>query len=142
MLGSQIIIYIFFFYYTVTTVISTYCHPLSLHDALPIWIGRAAAVQDAERDPVPRRAADAKVEPLVKVRIPVADDLEIGCIPVYRQYPDIARIKAGRNRQRHFAFTSTVSPDRPGKSLNKAAANRLARSEEPTSELQSLMRIS
>src|SRR3546814_15087322 len=91
-------------------------------------IGRAAAVQDSERDPVPRRAADAKVEPLVKVRIPVADDLEIGCIPVYRQYPDIARIKAGRNRQRHFAFTSTVSPDRPGKSLNKAAANRLASS--------------
>src|SRR3546814_15773029 len=93
-------------------------------------IGRAAAVQDSERDPVPRRAADAKVEPLVKVRIPVADDLEIGCIPVYRQYPDIARIKAGRNRQLHFAFTSTGSPDRPGKSLNNAAANRLAHSEE------------
>src|SRR3546814_14156529 len=82
-------------------------------------IGRAAAVQDSERDPVPRRAADAKMEPLVKVRIAVADDLEIGCIPVYRQYPDIARIKAGRNRQRHFAFTSTVSPDRPGKSRSE-----------------------
>src|SRR3546814_17640945 len=46
MLARIPLLCIFFFKYTATTEIYTYCHTLSLHDALPICLASAAASLD------------------------------------------------------------------------------------------------
>src|SRR3546814_18022251 len=99
MILTHLTIFLFCFNYTATTGIYTYCHTLSLHDALPIssclrW-----------------RACDSST---------------LTCASSWRQ-------RALNSRSWSAATT--------GASLVTAGGNSI-RSEEHTSELQSLMRIS
>src|SRR3546814_20738321 len=54
---------LFFFNDTATTEIYTYCHPLSLHDALPIWRrpGSRPRSMTHRRDPGLRRDDDKRL---------------------------------------------------------------------------------
>src|SRR3546814_6028500 len=98
----------FFFNETPTTEIYTYCHPLSLHAALPIYPCRRGGARRARA--AGRRRARHRRHAFRSARAGTA---------------------AGRNRGR-----------RDGAAGDRRAAGPRARSEEHTSELQSLMRIS
>src|SRR3546814_7205724 len=106
----------FFFNDTATTVIYTYCHTLSLHDALPIYIlldGLADAVEAG--DAVPLGIFEAAV---VVVLEDLAVAVTLGARGCEAEIGDLGAARRG------------------------AAFGRGTRSEEHTSELQSLMRIS
>src|SRR3546814_8424666 len=92
------IVIIFFFNDTATTEIYTYCHTLSLHDALPIY--------------------------------PEAVDGQHRLAPAGRPRPAFGRHGEGEQRAARQAQAGRPPAAQPG------------RSEEHTSELQSLMRIS
>src|SRR3546814_19261509 len=95
--------YIFFFNDTATTDIYTYCHTLSLHDALPISHG------------------DSTV----------------------RSQTMTARVSNPNGRSSNVAGISfIVSTKTRIEAVSSVPRNRGRRSEEHTSELQSLMRIS
>src|SRR3546814_12765128 len=99
----------FLFTDTATTAIYTYCHALSLHDALPIYNGAAARVgrrRDFRLTFQPPRADRYVPSPYINSDAPT--DLPQGL---------------------------------PGDDLSEQLAG-IYRSEEHTSELQSLMRIS
>src|SRR3546814_4424830 len=63
-----------------------------------VRIGGAGAVKESQRHGASGRARHPEMEPLVKVGLPVADDLQIGALPVRPQETDVARIERGRNR--------------------------------------------
>src|SRR3546814_20673268 len=93
-------------YVTSTPYIITYCHTLSLHDALPMRIASPTAPAPNDRPAPPRRAPRRRVS---------------GSIRQWVAGPSIASAHA------HIA---------------DSAFHSFLRSEEHTSELQSLMRIS
>src|SRR3546814_8653180 len=100
------LIYCFFFNDTSTTEIYTYCHTLSLHDALPI-LARQGRGQGFQGECPPATACG-------------------GCLLLY------------------FALEPFPSPSvsRLQRQEPRSLEHRVGRSEEHTSELQSLMRIS
>src|SRR3546814_9617611 len=100
-----------FFKDTATTVIYTYCHTLSLHDALPICAIGAVLWFVVASDRRSMRAAPLSALRHLRSATPI-----IRCSAAFSAFASI------RHRQR------------------RASLNR--RSEEHTSELQSLMRIS
>src|SRR3546814_18683962 len=118
--------FIFFFIDTPTTEIYTYCHPLSLHDALPIscriW------------SPFRRRAGRAFR--------PIRPDSITGKTPCARRPTEAARQLSSLSwRIPESCRPSPNGPFRCPRSRRRACRRR-PRSEEHTSELQSLMRIS
>src|SRR3546814_12556311 len=54
--------FVFFFIDTPTTEIYTYCHPLSLHDALPIFLSGSLESQHPPRLPTGRRRSRQQVD--------------------------------------------------------------------------------
>src|SRR3546814_12234223 len=102
MLVSLSLLFDFLFYAPATTEIYTYCHTLSLHDALPILLSVA--------------------QPVLSRQIKALEQ-ELGIDLFYRNGRGIVLTEAGKILQ---DYSSSV----------------LDRSEEHTSELQSLMRIS
>src|SRR3546814_6361731 len=107
----------FFFTGTATTEIYTYGHTLSLRDALPISAGRAGQRRQLAQ-PDPGRAGEG-------LRLPAVQAAP-GAVAGVRH----AR-RAGRRMARQQAAPADAHP-----------RQRRVRSEEHTSELQSLMRIS
>src|SRR3546814_4812752 len=144
----------FFFNETPTTEIYTYCHPLSLHDALPYFhaprhsikktVTRAALAppeMKSERHfnapgPAPpnRPARSRGIWPLT----PLPDSLPLLCKSVYA----LGHI-VGHHVLRHRLARIIVGIGQIHAVLSLhhalAHAHRKRRSEEPTSELQSLM---
>src|SRR3546814_6310565 len=97
----MLVLLFFFFNDTATTEIYTYCHTLSLHDALPIWIAQHIAAAPYGLDIIVAATGEGKL--LAKLANEDVDDLQLRLVH---------------------------------------AAIEMVRSEEHTSELQSLMRIS
>src|SRR3546814_5605797 len=122
---------------TATTEIYTYLHPLSLHDALPIFLREII-----HRFPWLRHvfadggyAGDKLREALRRigkwtVEIVKRSDVAKGFVVLPRRWV-VERTLAWLNRNRRLA-----------KDFEQTIASATARSEEHTSELQSLMRIS
>src|SRR3546814_2129365 len=115
-----------------TTHIITYSHTLSLHDALPICLIEALADHDAEA----QRLIASMLEH--EYRDGLAD---IPGVPTLQR--NAALILAG------LLIASRVNPvlaapmrNQPKRSLSDTSARCTSRSEEHTSELQSLMRTS
>src|SRR3546814_8189753 len=98
---SIVFVSIFFFNDTATTDIYTYCHTLSLHDALPISRWRRS-----------------------------------------RSSTGAATSRSSRPLSAHGCWTISTSTCWPNTSTGHRSSSRGTRSEEHTSELQSLMRIS
>src|SRR3546814_10485537 len=132
--------YCFFFKDTATTEIYTYCHTLSLHDALPICqrpVGDREwrTHRNRERSPVAASPGTGHLSIVIR-----GDDPSVG-LRRFREAPSTHRDrKKGKihvqihvDRIGHRAHRRTaVEPARTG----------AGRSEEHTSELQSLMRTS
>src|SRR3546814_7345495 len=112
--------FFFFFNDTATTEIYTYLHPLSPHDALPI--SSTSPRSAAPRDPTPRPTPAPSQSSATGSR---------GCPKARR-----AAISQGAS-----ASTSRAGGVKPAPATD-LSRSRCTRSEEHTSELQSLMRIS
>src|SRR3546814_8139401 len=112
--SNRVVSMFFFFNGTATTDINTYCHTLSLHDALPIY--RLRAPDGTRRGAARGRSDQQRDGPRLRVDDrPAERHRKLGDRPV----PLDARDRAVSCRRRQET-----------------------RSEEHTSELQSLMRIS
>src|SRR3546814_5129747 len=123
------------------TAIYPYCHPLSLNDARPIWIGATAwtAAMSGRSPQRPGSVARRRcVRGNLSDRFPPASTKEIGNVrrhvQTYRRrlfgtHPDVRDQRGDYRRSR--------------RTERRRERTRLpGRSEEHTSELQSLMRIS
>src|SRR3546814_9315819 len=106
------------------TETSTYCHTLSLHDALPICDRDGMDAQD-RRAPAERQGFALPIEHRAVHRT-----VEVPVLRLPRQQPVHVRAPA---RRREEAFIEAHEEELP---LHEG------RSEEHTSELQSLMRLS
>src|SRR3546814_20063913 len=104
------IVFVVFFNDTASPEIYTYCHTLSLHDALPIYV--VAARDQRQRTEI----VTARLQPDLAIERPVAQEAD------------------GR-----FALQDELAI---GLKDRRTETVEAARSEEHTSELQSLMRIS
>src|SRR3546814_9054397 len=120
---------VFLFNDTATTEIYTYCHTLSLHDALPI------------SEPVPRTAdAPGHAGQPLGVRRPLqhrglVQALSVCCFVQERLQPrSTGESQPGRGAKRSPYFACSA--------CRRCSTVSTPRSEEHTSELQSLMRIS
>src|SRR3546814_7265454 len=111
--------FVFFFYDTATTEIYTYLHTLSRHDALPIYEERRL---DPERVEQLQDMPDAAPRPVFQLPIVVG----VGTF-------------AGTHRRAFAGLMLEGYDNRKADLLRPAFFHR---SEEHTSELQSLMRIS
>src|SRR3546814_2653135 len=121
----------FFFNDTAHTDIYTYCHTLSLHDALPIYeIQRNADPLEPDQGRTGRPGQADRQAPGLRAGPP---DFRFGDRR-YGQIGNPLQRKRPRARARHLAMELHV-PARPDQ-------RRGDRSEEHTCELQSLMRIS
>src|SRR3546814_4385050 len=112
----MLVLLFFFFNDTATTEIYTYCHTLSLHDALPIWIAQHIAAAPYGLDIIVAATGEGKL--LAKLANEDVDDLQLRLV-----HAAIEMV------EEHFL-------------RERGALAERERSEEHTSELQSLMRIS
>src|SRR3546814_5072143 len=117
---------------TATSEIYSYCHALSLHDALPISTGRPKGVVLSNRN----LAAVWRMSAAVPGFDYRADDVVMTVMPQFH----VAGINTGLLALYHGAAMVIASDFAPAALL--ALIERHRRSEEHTSELQSLMRIS
>src|SRR3546814_4871893 len=109
--------------YTSTTEIYTYCHTLSLHDALPIFVGVVADLLVAGHASHHVHLAVVGVAAAGRAAVEAVEHLELRVVDAVGVVVDV------RARDERLA----AFPVQP---------LHLVRSEEHTSELQSLMRIS
>src|SRR3546814_6219215 len=131
----------FFFNDTATTEIYTYGHTLSLHDALPIY---GLPVEEAKRAVIARAEGEGWGEGSTVYRlrdwgvsrqrywgtpIPIVHCAACGPVAVPKDHLPVT-------------LPDDVSFDVPGNPLDRHPTWKHVRSEEHTSELQSLMRIS
>src|SRR3546814_11021542 len=71
----MLVLLFFFFNDTATTEIYTYCHTLSLHDALPIWIAQHIAAAPYGLDIIVAATGEGKL--LAKLANEDVDDLQL-----------------------------------------------------------------
>ena len=99
-----------------------------------VGIGRSAKAADLQHQLAPRRAGDAEVEPLEKVRLMVLADGQPGAGPGDVFNANIARVEGGVDADfghgsqwvwgvEADGWTVTVWPDWPGKPANSAEAS-------------------
>jgi len=89
-------------------------------------IGRRATIGDSQGQRLARSTIDAKVKPLIEMRILVRPDRKVEPGSVRADYFDVAAVKIAVDTDAHG--TLIVRPDSPGKSLNNAAASLSAAS--------------
>src|SRR3546814_9398880 len=115
--------------YTSTTEIYTYCHTLSLHDALPIFVGVVADLLVAGHAAHHVHLAVVGVAAAGRAAVEAVEHLELRVVDAVGVVVDV-----GARDEGLAAF--------PVQPLHLVGRGLHHRSEEHTSELQSLMRIS
>src|SRR3546814_8330532 len=140
----MLVLLFFFFNDTATTEIYTYCHTLSLHDALPIWIAQHIAAAPYGLDIIVAATGEGKL--LAKLANEDVDDLQLRLVHAAIEMVEEHFLRergalAEREKLQHRIFLAGQM--HPGTvDLNRLGIEVHGRSEEHTSELQSLMRIS
>src|SRR3546814_3173617 len=131
------LIVFFFFKYTATTDIYTDRHTLPLHDALPIWRASGAAFS-AALSAIASSAATSTFFRRVRLGFSTTGSASVGLAVGSIS----ASVLGAALRRLRLGFSTTGSAGVSADVASSVGTSDAARSEEHTSELQSLMRIS